>query len=136
MSYEHFEHTADVGIRGIGETLEESFEMAGKALFAVMINLDNVEITDELSIEVEGENSEDLLYNWLSELIFLMNVEEKVFSDFSVKIEGNQLRGRVRGEVINYNKHELLTEVKAITYSQILVEQKENSWIAQCIVDV
>ena len=136
MSYEHFEHTADVGIRGIGETLEESFEMAGKALFAVMINLDNVEITDELSIEVEGENSEDLLYNWLSELIFLMNIEEKVFSDFSVKIEGNQLRGRVRGEVINYNKHELLTEVKAITYSQILVEQKENSWIAQCIVDV
>ena len=136
MSYEHFEHTADVGIRGIGETLEESFEMAGKALFAVMINLDNVEITDELSIELEGENSEDLLYNWLSELIFLMNVEEKVFSDFSVKIEGNQLRGRVRGEVINDNKHELLTEVKAITYSQILVEQKENSWIAQCIVDV
>ena len=101
-----------------------------------MINLDTVDITDELSIEVDGENSEDLLYNWLSELIFLMNVEEKIFSDFSVKIDGNQLTGSVRGEVINYNKHELLTEVKAITYSQILVEQKENSWIAQCIVDV
>ncbi|MFX1251163.1 MAG: archease [Promethearchaeota archaeon] len=136
MSFEHFDHRADIGIRGTGLTQAEAFENAGRALFAVMTDLEKVQPNKKIEIRIEATNKEELFYKWLSELIFLMNVENMLFSKFSVEIKNNSLTGHAHGEPIDFNRHSLNIEVKAITYSQLEVKKSDNLWTAQCIVDL
>lgn len=139
--YEQFEHQADVGIRGYGETLEEAFENGAKAMFSVMVNLERVEPKKEVEIECEAANLEELFIEWLNKLLSEAGIENLVFSDFKIKEikkvnSGYKLLGLAKGEGLNPEKHEPKVEVKAATYSQLRVEKKENQYIAQTIVDV
>ena len=139
--WEHYEHTADIGIRGYGRTLEEAFENVAMALFDVMVNVKKVEPKEVREIEVEGEDLYALLYNFLEELLILHDTEGLVFSDFDVKIEktekGYKLKAKAYGEPLDYEKHEPKEEVKAITYHDMKIEQLEDgTWIAQLVPDL
>ncbi|MBR9678663.1 MAG: archease [Nanoarchaeota archaeon] len=134
--YEQFEHKADVGVRGLGRTVEKSFEECARAMYAVMTDLSSVKPVKIFNVECGAENVEELLVEWLNSLITLTDTHNYFFSEFKVKIENNKLNGSVKGEKINPKKHELLTEVKAATYSQLKVFKKGKNWIAQTVVDV
>ncbi|UCE14223.1 MAG: archease [Candidatus Heimdallarchaeota archaeon] len=136
MPFEYFEHQADVGIRGIGKTLAEAFEQAALAMFDIMVETKEVS-TEELQIvEVEGNDLNDLLIAWLSELLFLKDVEGKMFSRFEItSIDKKNLVAKVYGEFIKPS-HKLKLEVKAATWTQLVIEKNNDLWIAQCLVDV
>ena len=134
--YELFEHTADVGIRGFGKTIEESFQECAKAMYTIMIDLETVEPKKEIKIKCDGFDNESLLVEWLNKLLALIDIEEMVFNEFKVEIKNFKLTGIAYGEKLNQKKHHTKTEVKAATYSQVKVFQKNNQWISQCIVDV
>ncbi|MBO8174541.1 MAG: archease [Thermococcus sp.] len=139
--WEHYEHTADIGIRGYGRTLEEAFENVAIALFDVMVNVRKVEPKEVREIEVSGEDLYALLYNFLEELLILHDTEGLVFSDFEVKIEktkeGYKLKAKAYGEPLDYEKHEPKEEVKAITYHDMKIEQlEEGTWIVQLVPDL
>ncbi|AHF80316.1 Hypothetical protein TES1_0930 [Thermococcus paralvinellae] len=139
--WEHYEHTADIGIRGYGKTLEEAFENVAIALFDVMVDVRKVEPKEMREIEVSGEDLYALLYNFLEELLILHDTEGLVFSDFDVKIEktkeGYKLKVKAYGEPLDYEKHEPKEEVKAITYHDMKIEQLEDgTWIAQLVPDL
>lgn len=137
--YETFPHEADVGIRGIGSSIEEAFSEAAKALFDVEVDIEKVKPENKIKIEAEAENMEELFVEWLNALLTQASLKEMVFSKFEVKIKKNKifkLRGYAFGEKLNHEKHNIKDEVKGATYSQLKVEQKKNKWIAQCIVDV
>ncbi|NJE08789.1 archease [Thermococcus sp. M39] len=139
--WEHYEHTADIGIRGYGRTLEEAFENVAMALFDVMVDVRKVEPKEVREIEVSGEDLYALLYNFLEELLILHDTEGLVFSDFEVKIEkteeGYKLKAKAYGEPLDYGKHEPKEEVKAITYHDMKIEQLEDgTWIAQLVPDL
>ncbi len=139
MEYETFEHEADVGIAGYGRTLEEAFENAARAMFSVMVELDTVEPKDEVRVEVEAEEVEMLLVEWLNELLSQAHLSGMVFRDFRVKIrrEGSmRLEGVAMGERLNPEKHLLKVEVKAATYSMLEVGRRDGRYYARCIVDV
>jgi SHS2 domain-containing protein len=138
MVYEHFEHKADVGVRGKGKTLEKAFEECARATYAVMTNLGRVKAVKEVFITCEADNKEELLVEWLNKLLFETDYQGVFFSQFKVRIKDNKLEGAAKGEKISFKKHELLTEVKAATYSQLKVffNQKKKEWIAQTVVDV
>ncbi|EHR78319.1 archease [Thermococcus litoralis DSM 5473] len=138
--WEHYEHTADIGIRGYGETLEEAFEAVAIALFDVMVNVEKVEKREVREIEVEGEDLYSLLYNFLEELLILHDTEGLVFRDFEVKIEktekGYKLKAKAYGEKLS-EKHEPKEEVKAITYHDMEIKQLPNGeWMAQLVPDI
>jgi len=138
--WEHYEHTADIGIRGYGETLEEAFEAVAIALFDVMVNVEKVEKKEVREIEVEGEDLYSLLYNFLEELLILHDTEGLVFRDFEVKIEkteeGYKLKAKAYGEKLS-EKHEPKEEVKAITYHDMEIKQLPNGeWMAQLVPDI
>ncbi len=140
-TWEHYEHTADVGIRGYGTTLEEAFEAIASALFDVMVNVKNVQSEECREVGVEGNDLEALLYNFLEELLVLHDIEGLVFGDFKVEIEktshGYRLRAKICGEHLNYEKHEPKEEVKAITYHDIAIKQLEDGrWMAQLVLDI
>lgn len=134
--YEHFEHKADVGVRGSGRTVEEAFEECARAVFAVMTDLSRVKNVKSFSVSCSASNVEELLVEWLNHLISLVDLEGVFLSGFKVRIKNNSLTGTAWGERIDGSRHELLTEVKAATYSQLKVFKKSGKWTAQTVVDV
>ncbi|NJE84364.1 archease [Thermococcus sp. CX2] len=139
--WEHYEHTADIGIRGYGETLEEAFEAVALALFDVMVDVRKVEPKEVREIEVKAEDLEALLYMFLEELLVLHEMDGLVFGDFKVKIEktegGYRLRARAYGEPLDYVKHEPKEEVKAITYHDMRIEKlSDGRWMVQLVPDL
>ncbi|WP_456396961.1 archease [Thermococcus sp.] len=140
-TWEHYEHTADVGIRGYGETLEEAFENVAVALFDVMVDVRKVESKECREVEAEGEDLMALLYSFLEELLILHDTEGVVFSDFEVRIEktpdGYRLKAKACGEPLDYEKHGPKEEVKAITYHDMKIEQlPDGKWMAQLVPDI
>ena len=133
--YELFEHQADIGIRGIGSSLEEAFSEAARAMFSVMINIDKVTPVKSIAVSCKADNDEELLVEFLNRLLTEANINDMVFSKFIVQIRNHELTGAAKGENLDLEKHEIKTEVKAATYSQLKIERNDK-FIAQCIVDV
>ncbi|MEE9224290.1 MAG: archease [Thermoplasmata archaeon] len=126
MKYEFIEHTADIGIKAYGETLEESFANAALGMFNVMTDVSKVEPVGEFDVKVESDTLENLLVDWLGELIFLHETQDVLLSEFDVEIDGLSLDAKVRGETIDREKHELKDDVKAVTYHMLEVNQEEG----------
>ena len=134
--YETFEHKADIGVRGIGNSLEAAFQEAAKAMFSVMYDIGMVGEETKISIDCEADDRELLLVEWLNALLAEAGVNGMAFSNFHVGILDEHLHGTAWGEKINLKKHMPKTEVKAATYSGLKVCEKDGAWTAQCIVDV
>ncbi len=135
--WEHFEHQADIGLRGFGPTKAEAFAQAAAALTAVITDVENV--TSKLKVEItcQAEDEQLLFVDWLNALIYEMSTRRMLFSRFEVNIRGDRLSARVWGEEIQRDKHNPVVEVKAATYTALDVcRDKDGKWIAQCVVDV
>jgi len=136
MQYEYLEHTADIKFRAFGKTQKELIENSGKALCNAITDLNKVEKKGNGLIKVSAENFEELLFEFLKEVLFLIDSQEIIFSDFKVKeLTETKLKVGCSGEKINLDKHEIKTEIKAITKHGFKVEKKEQ-WIAEVLVDV
>jgi len=139
--WEHFGHGADIGVRGIGRTIGESFEQAAIALTAVMTDPTKVFARREIRVERTAGDREALLVEWLNALVYEMAVRSMIFSRFEVGIEmtneGDRLHGLAWGEEIDVARHEPAVEVKGATYTSLFVGQDpDGAWVAQCVVDV
>ncbi len=130
--------TADVAFEAYGKTLDELFANSALAMFEVMVDTSKVEKRMEKKINVEGEDLESLMFNWLNELLYLYGAEGLVFSHFDVKVyrENFKLEAKVFGEKIDPERHEVKTEVKAATYHKLKVWNEDGIWKARVILDI
>ncbi len=126
MRYEFIEHTADIAIKAYGKSVEESFGNAATGMFDVITDVSKVEPKGEYQVRVKSDDLENLLVDWLSELLFLHETQDVLFSEFDVKIENLSLVATAKGEAINREKHELKSGVKAVTYHMLEVNEKEG----------
>ena len=134
--FEYFEVTADIGFKAYGENLNEAFENAGLAIFNIISNTDDIAPSREISFDVTSEDEVSLLYDYLEELLFYHEVEFMLFSEFHVEIDENlNLKATIKGEDIDWDKHERKTEIKAITFHEMDVK-KTDSVELQAIVDL
>jgi SHS2 domain-containing protein len=141
MTFENFEHKADIGVRGTGKTIANSFEECAKAMFSIEADISKVKAKKKILIKVSASNIAELLVEWLNKLLAESGIKNMMFSKFKVKIseeDGNyKLYGNAYGEKLDIRRHKAKEEVKAATYSQLKVEKnKKGRWISQCIVDV
>jgi len=135
--WEHFQHQADVGVRGIGASKEEAFQQVALAMTAIVAELGSIVARDVFEVECEAEDDELLLVDWLNTLIFEMATRQMLFSRFDVWVGSPKLRARVWGEPVDVEKHRPAVEVKAATFHEAKVFQnEEGAWVAQCVVDV
>jgi SHS2 domain-containing protein len=134
--FEILEHTADVGVRARGRDLPELFRNAAHGLFAVIAGTESVRAVRERSIELEADSVPDLLHGWLEELNALHQIERELYVEFEATIEGLHLRARVRGESIDPSRHDLHTEVKAVTWHDFEVREIEGGWEARVLLDI
>jgi SHS2 domain-containing protein len=137
--FEVLDHTADIGLVIHGDDLRSLFEAAGEAFFHLITDLRKVRPRLERTIRLKGESLERLMVDWLSELLYLHDVEGLLFRQFRVEAAGEEdgLIAVVRGEVFRDGVHAIKTEVKAVTYHQIQVKWEEGGgWRAQVIFDL
>ena len=137
MYWEHFDHGADIGVRGYGVSPDEAFAQAALAMTAVVTDPATVKPAVAVAITCEAPDLELLLVDWLNALIFEMATRKMLFACFAARIKGVALRGEAWGETMDRARHPLAVEVKGATYTALRVAQNPDGiWMAQCVVDV
>ncbi len=135
--WEHFDHGADIGVRGVGRTAAQAFEQAALALTAVVTDPANVQLHEVRRLECEAADLESLFYKWLNAVIYEMSVERMLFGHFDVVIDRGGLKATLSGEAVVRERHQPAVEVKGATYTELSVGQRTDGlWYAQCVVDV
>ena len=134
---EHFHHGADIGVRGVGGSVESAFEQAALALTAVIAEPDAIEARAAIVIECSAPSRELLLADWLNALIYEMATRRMLFCRFQVNLRHDTLCARAWGESIEPDRHQPAVEVKGATYTELGVRRLDSGdWVAHCVVDV
>ena len=129
MSYEFLEHTADIIIRATGKDIKEAFEQAALGTYQVMTDISLIEQKIEKEVIISSEDLESLLFDWIEQLIFLFDTELFVSNKIVVnRIEKNDqekfvLNANLWGEEFDIEKHTQKSEVKAMTYSFMKIDE-------------
>jgi SHS2 domain-containing protein len=135
--HETFDHTADLGLRIHAADLNTVFSEAAQALFAAIVeNLDAIQPRQRVDVELTADHYEFLLFDWLRELLYRFDSEHLLFGRFEVQVNGHRLKATAWGELLDPARHTLLHEVKAITYHGLRLEQTQDGWLAEVIVDI
>jgi SHS2 domain-containing protein len=135
--WEHFDHGADIGVRGFGPTPAIAFEQAALALTAVVTDPQRVQPREPVQVSCEAMDRELLLAAWLNALVGEMAVRRMLFGRFEVNLEGNLLSATAWGEATSVLRHEPVVEVKGATYTELRVAlTPQGEWMAQTVVDV
>ena len=135
MRYKYLEHTADIKFQAFGSTIAEAFENAARAMFNAM-HEGKVKSKFSKKIKVKGKDLENLLYNFLEELLFFLDSENFFLSNVKLKIDEKNLKleAQLEGdEAKNYSIH---LDVKAVTYNEMFVKKKKDKYICQVVLDV
>ena len=127
---------ADIAFEATGKDLDELFESSAEALESSMANIKKVKPKIKKEIIVSKETVEELLFDFLNELVYLKDAELLLFSKFSVKINGKKLHAEVLGDKIDSKTQELDNDVKAVTLHGFKVEKTKDGWKTKIILDV
>ena len=137
LPFKVLDHTADVGVEAYGASRAQAFENAALAMFSLMCEPDQVEEREERGVRVEAEGPEGLLVSWLSELLYLSEVEGLLFHRFEISEMSNQrLEGRAWGEPIDQERHSVGTGVKAVTRHLLEIKQENSKHLVRVIFDI
>jgi SHS2 domain-containing protein len=136
--YTEIEHTADVGFELTAPGLTASFERAAAAMFDLMFDLDSVGggVHRIVSVSSRAGDLENMMVRWLTELLFLFDSERMICSAFTVRtLTKDLIEADVSGEVMDSSRHEIKTDIKAVTYHELAVEKREGDWRVRVIFD-
>lgn len=139
--FDILDHPADMGFRAWAPTVEELFETAAVAVSSILVDLDVIEESTTVDIEVEAEDEDLLLYNWLSEILFLFDAEGVLLKRFDISgfltSSGKiKLTAKASGQQYSSERHQIKTYVKAITLHQLKILRKPEKIEAQVYIDI
>lgn len=136
-TFEIIDHTADVGIIAYGADVEELFSNAALALFSLITEPESIEEKLRLGLEVRSKGRDNLLVEWLNELIYVFDVKHILFNRFDISsLTSNRLKADCYGEEFSPLKHKINVGVKAATYHMLKLDRNGNGYRAQVIFDV
>lgn len=135
--WEHFDHGADIGVRGFGPSKAAAFEQAALALAAVIADPGAVAARETVAVSCDAGDDELLLAAWLNALVSETAVRRMLFSRFRVELRDGHLDGSAAGEPVSVERHRPAVEVKGATYTALRVARTpDGGWVAQTVVDV
>jgi SHS2 domain-containing protein len=132
---------ADVAFEASGKTIEDMFASAGDALMNTQVkDLSSISAREEIKFELSNKDEERLLHDFLQELIFYKDAKLLLFRECRLKISREnellKLTASLKGEQIDQKKHELLVDVKAVSWHMFKVEKTPGGWRCFVILDV
>lgn len=136
--YEPFEHTAEAGIIARGGSLAEAFANTAEGMYALMLDLETVAEREEREIALDGQSTEQLLIDWLLELIFLTETEDMVFRRFQIdELSESRLRARAWGERFDTERHRSYNVmVKAVTQHLLEIVREGSGYRIRVLFDI
>jgi len=137
MPYQTFDHTADLGILVQAESSIALFEEAARALSEQICGPRPFKATGETRVKVTGRDWPDLMINWLRELLYLVNGKNLVFGPIGIQVLNEfSLEAVVPVDNAGCSPHDMVNEIKAVTYHQLQVEPRADGWQARIIFDI
>lgn len=131
---------ADAAFEATGDSPSELFLAAAEAVIETMVDRHTVSAAMQRIVQQQEDDIETLLFDWLSQIVFLKDAEGLVFREAAVEVDRRQgkwqLRGTLSGEAINPARHELRADVKAVTKHLYEVKQKDGRWYARVVLDI
>ncbi|MDP2921476.1 MAG: archease [Candidatus Omnitrophota bacterium] len=139
--YEIIDHTADIGIKARGVTLIELFENSAKGMFHIIScgkgPLKGERVTKKLEIKNTTDVLEDLLVNWLSELLYIFSKEKICIDSFRILgLNNSGLTAEIEGSTIDLYQSSSYTEIKAVTFHNLKIEEAVEGFSCAIIFDV
>ncbi|PIP67678.1 MAG: archease [Candidatus Omnitrophica bacterium CG_4_9_14_0_2_um_filter_42_8] len=139
--FELIEHTADVGIKARGATLTELFENAARGMFYVIAGegykAQGSKVEKKIEICKNRDNYEETLVSWLSELLYTFNREKIYFNDFKIlSLNDSALKAEAGGINIDLYQSNIYTEIKAVTFHNLKIEEDVDGFSCTIIFDV
>ncbi len=138
MAYEFLEHTADLKFRASASTLEGVLAEAARALTEAMAGDSVIEPKVEREFTITIHKPQILARDFLQELVYLFATENLLFTEFDLEVKeamGYRLHAKVRGEKYDPKRHEMVKEVKAVTYHELVAEERGGGWVIEVICD-
>ncbi len=134
MKYEFLEHTGDIKFKTYGKTLNEVFENSILAVAEYISRGKKIKSAKGRVIDVSGEDLESLFYNFLDEIIYLIDAEDFVSTKAKIITRGFNLHAELFGD--NASNYENLDHIKAATYAEMHIKKTDKGWEAQAVLDV
>ena len=130
-------HHSELAVKVFGSSQLELFQNSGWALFDVTTDIEKIETKDCVPLEVEGTDRDDLLVNWVRELLYLYQGSGYLLKEFRISEVGDKLvKAEACGEKIDPDRHEIKKEIMAIAYDKSRMAKTGDQWTAQLIFEV
>ncbi len=137
-SYQHLDHTGDLGVEVWGESWEALLHNASAALTDTLVDHSQVEVRQTVNWKLRADSLESLMVRQLEEILFQFDARGMIFAEFRIKkLAETQIECTAEGEPLDREKHHFKTEIKAVTYHQLkITREADNHWKARIIFDV
>jgi SHS2 domain-containing protein len=130
-------HHSELAVKVFGSSQNELFANSAWALFDVITETEKIELKERLPLEVEGTDRDDLLVNWVRELLYFYQGSGYLLRDFRMLELGDKLlKAEVSGEKIDPDRHEIKREIVAVAYDKSRMAKTGDQWTAQLIFEV
>ena len=130
-------HHSELAVKVFGSSQLELFQNSGWALFDVTTDIEKIETKDCVPLEVEGSDRDDLLVNWVRELLYLYQGSGYLLKEFRISELGDKMmKAEACGEKIDPDRHEIKKEIVAIAYDKSRMVKTGDQWTAQLIFEV
>ena len=129
---------ADIAFEAESDSVDGLFETCARAITDIMVDPKSLRTTSERRLSLRSENLDRLLYDFMTELIVMKDVDSLLFSEFRVRVspEGTSLKAVAKGEQIDRERHRLRNDVKAVTMHLFGVKHEGNKWRTTVVLDI
>ena len=136
--YRITKHKSELAVKVVGASQADLFANSAYTLFDVMVaDLDKVDCKDHIPLEIEGTDRDDLMVNWMRELLYLYQGSGYLLKDFQIReVKDTIVKAEVAGEKIDPDRHEIKQEIAAIAFHKSRMDKTGNQWTAQVIFEV
>jgi SHS2 domain-containing protein len=128
---------SEIAVRVSGASQADLFANSAFALFDVMVDIQAVEGKERLPLEVEGTDRDDLMVNWVRELLYLYQSSGYLLREFHIHdVKDTIVRAEVAGEKIDPDRHEIKQEIASVAFHKSRMEKTGNQWTAHLIFEI
>lgn len=128
---------SEIAVRVVGNSQADLFANSAFALFDVMVEMQAIEARERLPLEVEGSDRDDLMVNWLRELLYLYQGSGYVLREFQIReVKDTVVKAEVAGEKIDPDRHEIKQEIASVAFHKSRMDKTGDQWTAHLIFEL
>ena len=131
---------ADIAFQAEGDSVEDLFQGVTQALIETMADPQTVGASWERHLSKTEAALDDLLVEWLSEIVYWKDAAGVVFREAPLRLYQEKglwkVEGTLIGAPVDHSLQSLRNDVKGITRHLYTLEQEGPRWKARVVVDV